>query len=199
MSAYVVFTRTKTIDQKELEKYWTGIQATMKGHPIEVLVAYGKHEVLEGDPIEGIVIAKFPNLKAAKDWYHSEAYQRVAKHRKGVGADSALGSATSGFRPIAVRFRPQLHVAMSATVCCSGPSPTNAALLPAPFSPPASNKIWIATAFRCAIWPDKLRRVQVGLLGDSRHVRIPSLLLFMLLISKNLANPHGAKRGKCNR
>jgi len=31
MSAYVVFTRTKTIDQKELEKYWAGIKATMKG------------------------------------------------------------------------------------------------------------------------------------------------------------------------
>jgi uncharacterized protein (DUF1330 family) len=66
MSAYVVFTRTKTIDHKELEKYWTGIQATMKGHPIEVLVAYGQHEVLEGDPIEGIVIAKFPNVKIRK-------------------------------------------------------------------------------------------------------------------------------------
>jgi uncharacterized protein (DUF1330 family) len=62
MSAYVVFTRTETIDQKELEKYWTGIQATMKGHFIEVLVAYGKHDALEGDPIEGIVIAKFPNV-----------------------------------------------------------------------------------------------------------------------------------------
>ena len=82
MSTYVVFTRTKTIDQKELEKYWTGIKATMEGHPIEVLVAYGKHEVLEGDPIEGIVIAKFPNAKTAKDWYYSEAYQSVAKHRK---------------------------------------------------------------------------------------------------------------------
>ena len=82
MSADVVFTRTKTIDQKELEKYWTGIQATMKGQPIEVLVAYRKHEILEGDPIEGIVIGKFPNVKAAKDWYYSEAYQRVAKHRK---------------------------------------------------------------------------------------------------------------------
>jgi uncharacterized protein (DUF1330 family) len=82
MSAYVVFTRTKTIDQKELEKYWTGIRATMKGHPIEVLVAYGKHEVLEGDPIEGIVIAKFPSVKAAKDWINSEAYQDIAKHRK---------------------------------------------------------------------------------------------------------------------
>jgi uncharacterized protein (DUF1330 family) len=82
MSAYVVFTRTKTIDQKELEQYWTGIKATMKDHPIEVLVAYGKHEVLEGDPIEGMVIAKFPSVKAAKDWYYSEAYQDVAKHRK---------------------------------------------------------------------------------------------------------------------
>ena len=66
MSAYIVFTRTKTIDQKELEKYWDGIKATMEGHPIEVLVAYGKHEVLEGDPIEGIVIAKFPDSKSRK-------------------------------------------------------------------------------------------------------------------------------------
>ena len=73
MSAYIVFTRTKTLDQKELETYWAGIKATMKGHPIEVL---------EGDPIEGIVIAKFPTVKAAKDWYCGEAYQSVAKHRQ---------------------------------------------------------------------------------------------------------------------
>ena len=82
MSAYVVFTRTKTIDQKELEKYWAGIRATMEGHPIEVLVAYGKHEVLEGDPIEGMVVVKFPSVKAAKDWINSDAYQDIAKHRK---------------------------------------------------------------------------------------------------------------------
>ena len=25
---------------------------------------------------------KSPNVKAAKDWYYSEAYQSVAKHRK---------------------------------------------------------------------------------------------------------------------
>jgi hypothetical protein len=31
MSAYIVFTRTKTLDQKELETYWAGIKATMKG------------------------------------------------------------------------------------------------------------------------------------------------------------------------
>ena len=82
MSAYIVFTRTKTLDQKELEAYWAGIKDTMKGHPIEVLVAYGNHEVLEGNPIEGIVIAKFPTVRAAKGWYYSEAYQDVAQHRQ---------------------------------------------------------------------------------------------------------------------
>jgi uncharacterized protein (DUF1330 family) len=82
MSAYIVFTRTKTLDQKELEIYWAGIRDTMKGHPIEVLVAYGKFEVLEGSPIEGMVIAKSPDVKSARDWYNSEAYQSVAKHRQ---------------------------------------------------------------------------------------------------------------------
>jgi len=85
VSTYIVFTRTKTTDQKELEKYRAGIKATMKDRPIEVLVADGKHEVLEGDPIEGTVIVKFPNAKAAKEWINSEAYQNTAKHRK-VGA-----------------------------------------------------------------------------------------------------------------
>ena len=82
MSAYVVFTRTRTIDPNELEIYRTGIKATMKDRPIEVLAADGKHEVLEGDPIEGMVIVKFPSVKTAKDWINSEAYQNVAKHRK---------------------------------------------------------------------------------------------------------------------
>ena len=82
MSAYVVFTRTKTIDQEELEKYRTGVRATMKDRPIEMLVAEGQHEVLEGDPIEGMVIVKFPSVKAAREWINSEAYQDIAKHRK---------------------------------------------------------------------------------------------------------------------
>ena len=82
VSAYIVFTRTKTLEQRELEIYWAGIRDTMKGHPIEVLVAYGKFEILEGSAIEGMVIAKFPDVNAARDWYNSEAYQSVAKHRQ---------------------------------------------------------------------------------------------------------------------
>lgn len=82
MPAYVVFTRIKTLDQKKLEIYWSEISETLEDHPIEVLVPYGKFEVLEGDPIEGIVIAKFPDVQSAKNWYFSDAYQKVAKHRQ---------------------------------------------------------------------------------------------------------------------
>ena len=82
MEAYIVFTRIQTIDQKELELYWSTIESTMKDQPMDVLVAYGQYEVLEGDPIEGIVIAKFPSKESAKNWYYSDSYQRVANHRK---------------------------------------------------------------------------------------------------------------------
>lgn len=82
MSAYIVFTRLKTIDQNELELYWASIAKTMEGHPIEVLVPYGKFNVLEGTPIEGIVIARFPDVDSAKNWYFSESYQNVAIHRR---------------------------------------------------------------------------------------------------------------------
>ncbi len=82
MSAYVIFTRVKTLDKAELEKYWSQIRATMEGHLIQVLVPYGKFEVLEGEAIEGIVVAKFPDMASAKKWYESEAYQAASKHRQ---------------------------------------------------------------------------------------------------------------------
>ena len=90
MAAYLVFTRTQTIDRKELEIYWSQIRATFAGHPIEVLAAYGTQQVLEGEAIEGAVIARFPSIEAAKAWYDSPAYQAAAKHRH-------LGALYQGF------------------------------------------------------------------------------------------------------
>lgn len=55
MSAYVVFTRIKTLDRKELEAYWVLIKETMVGHPIEVLVPYGNRQkvaIYEGILVE---------------------------------------------------------------------------------------------------------------------------------------------------
>jgi uncharacterized protein (DUF1330 family) len=55
MSAYLVFIREKTLDESELKAYWAKIRATMEGHPIKVLAAYGRHVTLEGPDVEGVV------------------------------------------------------------------------------------------------------------------------------------------------
>lgn len=81
MSAYVVFIRDKTVDQSELEAYWKKVKESLDGRPFKVLAAYGKHDVLEGPDVEGVVIAEFPTLEEARDWYYSPAYQQAAQHR----------------------------------------------------------------------------------------------------------------------
>ena len=81
MAAYVVFTREKTLDQAELEAYWARVKETIDGRPLKVLAAYGKQVTLEGPEVEGVVIAEFPTLQDARDWYESPAYQEAAQHR----------------------------------------------------------------------------------------------------------------------
>jgi uncharacterized protein (DUF1330 family) len=81
MPAYIVFMREQTLDQSELEAYWAQVAATLDGRPIKVLAAYGKHLTLEGPDVEGVVIAEFPTLEEARDWYESPAYQAAAQHR----------------------------------------------------------------------------------------------------------------------
>ena len=81
MSGYLIFTRRQTLDEAELNIYWDKIRATFAGHEVKILVNYGRYEVLEGDTIEGIVIAEFPSFEAAKVWYESPAYQAIRHHR----------------------------------------------------------------------------------------------------------------------
>jgi uncharacterized protein (DUF1330 family) len=81
MSAYIVFTREKTLDQAEIDLYNQQVQATIAGHDIKILAAYGPFEDLEGHPTEGTVIAEFPTMEAAKGWYDSPAYREVRLHR----------------------------------------------------------------------------------------------------------------------
>ena len=81
MPAFMVFMRESTLDQPELEAYWAKIPATLEGHPIKILAAYGRHVTLEGPEVEGVVIAEFPTLEEARAWYDSPAYQEAAQHR----------------------------------------------------------------------------------------------------------------------
>lgn len=86
MSAYVVFTRERTTDEAELQRYAQKAPAAREGRDLTPLAFYGQLEVLEGDPIEGAVILRFPDIAAAREWYASPAYQEALQHRL-KGAD----------------------------------------------------------------------------------------------------------------
>ncbi len=81
MSAYVVLTRERTHDAKEMEQYATKAQAAREGHDPQPLAFYGDFEVLEGSDMEGAVILRFPDMAAARAWYQSPAYQAARQHR----------------------------------------------------------------------------------------------------------------------
>ena len=81
MSAYMIFTREKTLDQGELDLYSKGVRTTLDAHDAKILAAYGRHEDLEGDPTEGTVILEFPSIEAAKAWYDGPEYREVREHR----------------------------------------------------------------------------------------------------------------------
>jgi uncharacterized protein (DUF1330 family) len=86
MAAYMVFTRERTRDAAEMATYMEQAGDTLAGHPVRVLAAYGRQEVLEGPEAEGVVILEFPSFEAARAWYDSPAYRKVRQHRF-LGAD----------------------------------------------------------------------------------------------------------------
>ena len=81
MSAYVVFTREQTSDSEQLVQYAGKAPLAREGRELTALAFYGQLEVLEGNEIEGAVILRFPDMAAARDWYHSPAYQEALQHR----------------------------------------------------------------------------------------------------------------------
>lgn len=86
MAAYIIFTREKMRDPEALAAYAKQSAGTIAGHQVKPHVVYGKHEVLEGAAIEGIVVLEFPTMEAAKAWYDSPAY-RAARELRFKGAD----------------------------------------------------------------------------------------------------------------
>ena len=81
MSAYVIFTRDKTLDEHELATYLKEAPATFAGHEVKSLASYGAHEDLEGASTERTVILEFASIEAAKAWYNSPSYRKAREHR----------------------------------------------------------------------------------------------------------------------
>jgi uncharacterized protein (DUF1330 family) len=86
MSAYVVMIRERVTDPAELETYGRIAPRARAGHEVTPLVRYGALDVLEGPPMDGVLIHRFPTIAQARGWYHSPAYQTAKVHRE-RGAD----------------------------------------------------------------------------------------------------------------
>jgi uncharacterized protein (DUF1330 family) len=81
VSAYLIFTRDKTLDEHELVTYLKQALATLAGHEVKSLALYGPHEDLEGPSTEAVVILEFPSFEAAKDWYNGPSYRKAREYR----------------------------------------------------------------------------------------------------------------------
>jgi uncharacterized protein (DUF1330 family) len=81
MTVFAVFIRDRMIDPEEFQTYSKKSAAARGDHPIKAHVYYGAVDVLEGPPVDGVVIAQFPDKAAALAWYGSPAYQEAKAHR----------------------------------------------------------------------------------------------------------------------
>ncbi len=77
---YIVVTE----DIKDPEGFNTYMQAaapTMT-EGINILVFTPRAEVLEGEWVGQTIVMEFESVEAAREWYHSDAYQAAAKLRQ---------------------------------------------------------------------------------------------------------------------
>lgn len=86
MSAYAIFMRERTRNEDELKAYAELVTPLLEHSGATVLAAYGALDVLEGAAPEGVVMARFPTMEAARAFYDSPEYQAAVRHRY-LGAD----------------------------------------------------------------------------------------------------------------
>jgi uncharacterized protein (DUF1330 family) len=81
MPAQVILLFDRIKDRQELETYGELAAASRTGHELNMLALHGRHEVLEGESADGVVVLSFPSVEEAKVWYNSPAYQKALPHR----------------------------------------------------------------------------------------------------------------------
>lgn len=81
MPAYMVVTRERTRNAAKIDEYRTTVRPTVEPYGGKILAAGGPQEVFEGPANEELILLEFPTYEAAKQWYHSAAYQAAAQIR----------------------------------------------------------------------------------------------------------------------
>ena len=84
MAAYVVFAVTNVTDLEQLQEYRRQAVELIERTPEVRFFAGPATESLEGPPIALTVVAEMADMDAAKRWYHSDEYQKLARIRMGA-------------------------------------------------------------------------------------------------------------------
>ncbi|HXM29006.1 MAG TPA: DUF1330 domain-containing protein [Chthoniobacterales bacterium] len=75
MAAYVISEISAILDPALMEQYRTLAQTTIKQYDGHYVVRGGAVEKVEGEPApQAIVIAEFPTMARAREWYRSPEY-----------------------------------------------------------------------------------------------------------------------------
>lgn len=80
MSAYVMIVRKETRDPSKFEQYFA-LAPLADSAGVELVAKNSDFEVLEGDPVEAVVILSFPTMGDAQKWYRSKEYQKAVGYR----------------------------------------------------------------------------------------------------------------------
>lgn len=83
MVAYVIFAVDEEFDDEKMKAYRATGRDSLNGRNARFLaLPFCKMEVLEGEPLQTLVMLEFPSYEAARAWYDSEEYQSHAQLRK---------------------------------------------------------------------------------------------------------------------
>ena len=91
MAAYGLFDVRAVTDPGKMERYQSGVLATVKRHGGQYLVVGGRCEAVEGDWSPAFpVLIKFPSLEHAHRWYNSDEYKNLKSLRLSATKGSAV-------------------------------------------------------------------------------------------------------------
>ncbi len=83
MPAYVIVIVKEIIDAEKLAAYRALGNASLQTTNVKNRHGRGTPiDLLEGEPVNGLVLLEFPTMQEAKDWYYSPVYQDALKLRR---------------------------------------------------------------------------------------------------------------------
>ncbi len=84
MSVYLILTQDVLDADRYRNEYGANVIPLLHKFGAEVVVAEHEAQVLEGAPVAGVVVLRFPNEEALNEFYHCPEYQPIKAIRHAV-------------------------------------------------------------------------------------------------------------------